>query len=140
VNKIEGLPDELLRKGRFDEIFYVGLPSEREREEIFKIQIKKYHRNPKNFDTAELAAKSDGFSGAEIEECVKSGLYLAFDREKELSTDHILHGIITTVPLSKSRAEQLDNMAKWAKANARNASTVEDDDGKKNRGRAVDVE
>jgi SpoVK/Ycf46/Vps4 family AAA+-type ATPase len=127
VNRIEALPPELLRKGRFDETFFVGLPSDEERETIIGIHIQKYGRKLEDFDTKTLAKcvkLSKGFSGAELEEAVVSGLYVAFHQNRELTADDILKAIQETNPLSKSKKDELDHMAKWAASNALNASKV----------------
>lgn len=123
VNRINGLPAELLRKGRFDEIFFVGLPSDKEREEILKIHIKKYGRDPNKFNLKNCIKNSDGFSGAELEEAVKSGLYNSFYHNRDLETDDILSAIKNTNALSVSKSEQLSEMIEWASSNAVNAST-----------------
>jgi SpoVK/Ycf46/Vps4 family AAA+-type ATPase len=128
VNRIEGLPPELLRKGRFDETFFVGLPSEKEREAILQIHIQKYGRKLKDFNAKEITEcvkASDGFSGAELEEAVVSALYVAFHHERELQGDDILKAIKNTNPLSKSKAKELEAMASWAESNALNASKIE---------------
>lgn len=124
LNRIEGLPAELLRKGRFDEIFFVGLPSDEERGEILKIHIKKYGRDPKNFDLTPCVEASKDFSGAELEEAVVSGLYMAFHQERELITEDIVLAIKRTNPLARSKSDALMAMAKWAEKNAINASAV----------------
>jgi SpoVK/Ycf46/Vps4 family AAA+-type ATPase len=132
VNRIEGLPPEMLRKGRFDEIFFVGLPSAKEREEILKIHVKKYNRDPKDFNLTKCVKASEGFSGAELEEAIVSGMYAAFHHERELNEEDVLKAVQTTNPLSRSKAEQLAYMAKWATENAINASV--DTNGKKDEG------
>lgn len=127
VNRLEGLPPELLRKGRFDEIFFVGLPSAEEREEILNIHVGHYGRDPKLIAPRikELVNATTKFSGAEIEEAVVSGLYTAFYHERELQAEDILKAANNTIPLSKSRASELEAMAKWAQDNAVNASRVQ---------------
>ena len=132
-NKIDGLPPELLRKGRFDEIFYVDLPDEKEREEILKIHITKRGRDPKKFDAQglkECASNSEGYSGAELEEAVISGLYTGFYRKEELNDMHILSAIMRTVPLSRSRRGDLESMKKWASDFAQNANHRKDEEQK----------
>jgi len=133
VNRIESILDtmpELLRKGRFDEIFFVGLPSDKEREEILKIHTRKFKREAliSKINYKELSKKSEGFSGAELEESVVTALYKAFAADKDLTTDFILCGINGTNPLSKSATAQLNNMANWAAKNAVPASRLEGDD------------
>lgn len=127
VNRIETLPPELLRKGRFDETFFVGLPSETERKAIIGIHIKKYGRDISNFDSKVLdkcVKDSKGFSGAELEEAVVTGLYAAFHQNRDLSAEDIHRAIKETNPLSKSKEDELKAMANWAKSNALNASRV----------------
>jgi AAA+ superfamily predicted ATPase len=125
ANDISQLPPELLRKGRVDEIFFVDLPTEKEREEIIKIHLKKKNRKPKDFDTKELAKKSKGFSGAELEEVVKEALFQAYDEEKEVTNEHILKAIEKTFPLSRTMHETISKMRMWAKSRAVSASTDE---------------
>ena len=128
LNRIEGLPPELTRKGRFDEIFFVGLPSAKEREQIFKIHVKKHGRDFEKMNSAkmkECVKLSDGFSGAEIGESVVSALFMAFSKDEELNADYILDAVKLTNPLSKSRAEEFKQMISWASANAINASKTE---------------
>lgn len=122
ANDISKLPPELMRKGRLDEIFYVDLPSQSEREKIFTIHLKKRKRDPKNFDLAKLVAVTEGFSGAEIEELIISALYDAFYQNQDLTTANLLHSAATTVPLSQTMAEQLSQFRTWAQGRARNAS------------------
>ena len=131
VNSIDGLPPELLRKGRFDEIFYVGLPSPQERDKIIEISVRKYGRDISLIKKeasayADIIKNTDGFSGAEIHEAVISGLYTAFNRGTDLIADYILSCVLNTVPLSKSRSEQLGVMEQWAQTNAVPASAEED--------------
>lgn len=125
ANDISALPPELMRKGRFDEIFFVDLPSKAEREEIFRIHVAKRNRDPGEFDLAELAQVSAGFSGAEIEQAVISGLYDAFDQERQLTQEDLVRNIKNTVPLSATRKEDIDALREWADTRARPASTHE---------------
>lgn len=125
VNRIEGLPAELLRKGRFDEIFFVGLPSAKERSSILQIHIEKHGRKMevlKTNDLSQCLEASEGHSGAEISEAVVSGLYAAFHQNRELTGADILKALKETNPLSKAKAGDLEGMTKWAEANAVNAS------------------
>ncbi|HSH93567.1 MAG TPA: AAA family ATPase, partial [Roseimicrobium sp.] len=122
ANDISQLPPELMRKGRLDEIFFVDLPSESERAEIFGIQIKKRGRNSDSFDIDGLVGSSKDFSGAEIEEAINSALYDAFYSGQELSTDHVLVALRQTVPLAKTMDEQINRLRSWAEGRARNAS------------------
>jgi hypothetical protein len=122
ANEVAQLPPELLRKGRFDEIFYVDLPSKEERADIFRIHLAKRNRNPETFDLAALVAASADFSGAEIEEAVISALYDAFYAREELTTAHILTALNQTVPLAKTMAEKIAVQRDWAAGRTRNAS------------------
>lgn len=122
ANRIDMLPPELLRKGRFDEIFFVDLPTQAVREEILSIHLKKKRRDPADFGVAELALRSVGFSGAELEEAIREGLYDAFAEGRELHTEHIARALDKTFPLSRTMREQIENLRQWAKVRARLAS------------------
>lgn len=122
ANRIEILPPELLRKGRFDEIFFVDLPEQEAREEIFKIHIEKKNRNPEKFDISKLAEISEGFSGAEIEQALISGLFEAFKEDRILKTEDISKSIEETVPLSQMMKEEIQYLRNWAVLRARKAS------------------
>ncbi|HEY3862128.1 MAG TPA: AAA family ATPase [Verrucomicrobiae bacterium] len=124
ANDISQLPPELLRKGRLDEIFFVDLPEEAEREEIFRIHLAKRGREASSFDTAACAAASPNMSGAEIEESINSALYDAFHAGREINTGHILAALAQTVPLAKTMDEQINGLRQWAAGRARNATTA----------------
>jgi SpoVK/Ycf46/Vps4 family AAA+-type ATPase len=122
ANDVSQLPPELLRKGRLDEIFYVDLPLEEERTEIFRIHLGKRNRRAEDFDLPALVAASQDFSGAEIEEAIISALYDAFYAREELSTAHVLEALGQTVPMAKTMSEKITAQRNWAKGRARNAS------------------
>ncbi len=122
ANSVRQLPPELLRKGRFDEIFFVDLPQKGERQEIFTIHLNKRKRDPVRFDTGALVEASDGFSGSEIEQAVISALYDAFDKDEELTDEYLLHALEETVPLSTTMQEEITAMREWSKQRARLAS------------------
>ncbi len=122
ANDIRHLPPEMLRKERLDEIFYVDLPSEPERVEVFKIHLKRRGRHPEKFHLDELAKASEGFSGAEIEEAVISGLFEAFSCGRELDQAMLRECLAATVPLSRTMSEELQRLRKWAAGRARLAS------------------
>jgi ATP-dependent 26S proteasome regulatory subunit len=124
ANDVSQLPPELLRKGRLDEIFYVDLPSEEEREEIFRIHITRRGRDAEKFDIKAFANASKDFSGAEIEEAIISALYDAFYAKQELATTHVLSSLNQTVPLAKTMAEKINSQRNWAVGRARNASVA----------------
>jgi hypothetical protein len=117
-NNITALPSEMLRKGRFDEIFFVDLPTSDARIALFALYLTKSSRNPAGFDLPKLAAASEGFSGAEIEQAVAAGLYTAFDRKQQLSTEILLAEIKGTQPLSVTRAEDIQSIRDWARSRA----------------------
>ena len=117
-NNITVLPPEMLRKGRFDEIFFVDLPNTQNRAALFTLHLKKRGRDPGTFDTAVLAQASEGFSGAEIEQAIVSGLYTAFSLKQPLSTEILLGEIKGTQPLSVTRAEEISAIREWAKNRA----------------------
>ncbi len=114
ANDIEALPPELLRKGRFDEIFFVDLPSLEARSAIVEIHLKKRRRDPAKFDIAVLAAASDGFSGAEIEQAIISAMHEAFAAKTELTTEHIVEAMKSSPPLSVTMAEKVQWLRQWA--------------------------
>jgi SpoVK/Ycf46/Vps4 family AAA+-type ATPase len=122
ANDISQLPPELLRKGRFDEIFFVDLPAESERREIFTIHLTKRGRSPEKFDLDALTAESAGFSGAEIEQALISGLYDAFEHGRDISTEDVVRALQQTVPLSVTMREEIGMVRRWAKGRARPAS------------------
>jgi ATP-dependent 26S proteasome regulatory subunit len=117
-NNISALPPEMLRKGRFDEIFFVDLPCAEVRSALFALHLKKRSRDVTTFDLPKLAAASEGFSGAEIEQAIISGLYTAFAQHQQLSTDILLSEIRGTQPLSVTRAEDIQAIRDWAKTRA----------------------
>ena len=113
-NDITGLPPELLRKGRFDEIFFVDLPDQQVREEIFRIHLAKRDLDPGLFDLTELAETAEDFTGAEIEEAIVSARYLAAAREDTISQSDIKAAIDRTYPISVLRAESIQSLRAWA--------------------------
>jgi len=135
-NNVTVLPPELIRKGRFDELFFVDLPSAAERKQVFSIQLTKRKRNPADFDLDQVAEAAQGFSGAEIESAVQTALYAAFSRDgaspvspaankHDLSTEDLLTALSSTVPLSVTRAEEIAQLRAWAKDRAVWASAPE---------------
>jgi SpoVK/Ycf46/Vps4 family AAA+-type ATPase len=122
-NDITLLPPELLRKGRFDEIFFIDLPSLDERQEIFAIHLLKRNRDPSQFDLLRLARETDGFSGAEIEQAVIAGLYDAFEAGRDLEDRDMLRDVAQSIPLSQTMREQITPLRNWARTHARPASS-----------------
>jgi SpoVK/Ycf46/Vps4 family AAA+-type ATPase len=113
ANNIQQLPPELQRKGRFDELFFVPLPEESERAEIFSIHLRKRNRNPEDFNIAAFAKASEFFSGAECEEAIRAALIDAFDKGEPLSDTHILASIRSLIPLFHTCREDLEYLYKW---------------------------
>ena len=113
ANDIEALPPELLRKGRFDEIFFVDLPGLEARTQIVQIHLKKRKRDPAKFDVV-VAEASAGFSGAEIEQAIISALYAAFDRKSDLTNADILTALKSSPPLSVTMSERVNALRAWA--------------------------
>ena len=117
-NNITILPPEMLRKGRFDEIFFVDLPDVKARVDLFGLHIRKRGRDTAGFDLAKLAMTSEGFSGAEIEQVIVAGLYTAFSQKQQLTTEILVAEIQATQPLSVTRAEEITAIRNWAKSRA----------------------
>lgn len=124
ANDISKLPPELLRKGRFDEIFFVDLPSKEERKTIFEIHIEKKGRNKKDFSIDKCVEQTIGFSGAEIEEIVNEALYIAFnDGQREMQDEDLYQAIKDLTPLSSTMKEVISDLRIWADVRARSASS-----------------
>jgi SpoVK/Ycf46/Vps4 family AAA+-type ATPase len=127
ANDISTLPTEVLRKGRFDEIFFLDLPTEKERSEIVSVHLTKRHRLPRDFDIESLAASSAGYVGAEIEQAVIDAMYVGFaDRHREITTEDIRNALARQVPLSVSQRERITALREWLKeGRAQSASFAE---------------
>jgi len=124
ANRIDLLPPELLRKGRFDEIFFIDLPAAPERQEILRIHVVRRGRKPEDYDLPALAAAAEAFSGAEIEQAVVAALYDAFAEGKELEQRHLLRAVTETFPLATTMREEIQKLREWARTRTRPASTV----------------
>jgi ATP-dependent 26S proteasome regulatory subunit len=122
ANRVERLPSEFLRKGRFDEIFFVDLPNEEERKEIFDIHLQKRRPDISRFDLEQLTKVCEGFSGAEIEQGLISAMYEAFAQGREFTQLDIIAAIRSTMPLSKTMNEQVTALRDWARQRARPAA------------------
>jgi len=115
ANNFEVLPLELIRKGRFDEIFFVGLPIETERKKIFQVLLSQIRPdNMNNFDIQKLSQKSADFSGAEIFQAIIEGMYIAFNENREFTTNDILKGLIEIIPLAQLESKQIQALQQWA--------------------------
>jgi SpoVK/Ycf46/Vps4 family AAA+-type ATPase len=122
ANDVSALPPELLRKGRFDEIFFCDLPTRDERRQIIDIHLRKKKRDPGQFDLDKLANMTSDYSGAEIEQAVVAALYDAFDRGEDLDTEGMATSISEIVPLAITMRERIEAMRDWARTRARSAS------------------
>jgi SpoVK/Ycf46/Vps4 family AAA+-type ATPase len=122
ANRVEKLPGEFLRKGRFDEIFFVDLPTQSEREAVFKIHLSKRKRDLERFDLLQLSKVADGFSGAEIEQALIAAMYDAFAQDREFTQLDIIAAIKATLPLSRTMTEQVTALRDWARQRARPAA------------------
>ena len=122
ANRIDTLPPELLRKGRFDDIFFIDLPTSAELREIFALQLTRRGRAPGNYPLEALATRCEGFSGAEVEQVVVSALAEAFADRTELAARHLEAAIDETLPLSVTMAEDIARLRDWARQRTRPAS------------------
>ncbi len=122
-NDIANLPPELMRKGRFDEIFFVDLPTYEERMEILRVHLARVRPVIRNYDVAFLAGETEGFSGAEIEQSIINAMYNAFDDgEREFSTEDILRGAREVIPIAKLMSERIEKLRDWASERTRRAN------------------
>ncbi|MCK4889101.1 MAG: AAA family ATPase, partial [Candidatus Aminicenantes bacterium] len=123
ANRIDLLPAELLRRGRFDQIFFIDLPTRKEREEIFTIHLKSRGNDTGNFNVPQLAQITKGWSGSEIEQVIISGMYEAFNENRPLSEDDLFVIFGSSVPLSLTMEEQIKKIRSWAHNRAVRASS-----------------
>lgn len=115
ANEISSLPPEFLRKGRFDEVFFVDLPGNSEREQIFRIHLDKRHQDPRKFPIADLARSSQGYSGAEIEQVIISALHEAFAKNQELGPEHVRTSLKELVPLTQTADGDVSRLRRLAR-------------------------
>lgn len=124
-NNVTALPPELIRKGRFDELFFVDLPNSAERRAIFNIQLVRHKLNAANFDLDQLVKASKSYSGAEIDAALQTAMYEAFSSKKPVTTESVLEALQTTIPLSATRAEEIQSLRAWSRHRAVPASAPE---------------
>ncbi|MGD0973585.1 MAG: AAA family ATPase [Candidatus Korobacteraceae bacterium] len=124
-NNVTALPPELIRKGRFDELFFVDLPNQAERKAILAIQLARRKHNPAEFDLEQIARAADGYSGAEIDAALQSAMYRSFADKQALATQSLLQALAVTVPLSTTRAEEIEALREWARSRAVPASLAD---------------
>jgi len=122
ANQIDLLPPEILRKGRFDEIFFITLPNLKERKEIFRIHLQNRGKNPESFNLDSLAKNTEGLSGAEIEQAVISALFESYSKGKELDDRELIIAASSIVPLSTTMREEISKLERWASNRAVKAS------------------
>jgi hypothetical protein len=140
ANEVESLPPELLRKGRFDEIFFVDLPNVRERTEVLHAALRAHKR--KHFDCAEVAYATEGFTGAELAALVPDALFVGFaDKRREIKAADLLNAAKAVVPLSKTAPEKIKRIREWGAARARPATgaLIEEAAPLRARGRKVEL-
>lgn len=126
ANDVQKLPPELLRKGRLDEIFFIDLPSAKERREIWNIHLSTRGRDVASFDLDKLVEISQGFSGSEIEQAIIGALFDAFDQGRDINTDDLIKNVEVTVPISRTMDYKIRQLRDWAQDRARPASFPED--------------
>jgi SpoVK/Ycf46/Vps4 family AAA+-type ATPase len=122
ANEVRALPPELLRKGRFDEIFFVDLPNAHERLAILDIHLRRRDRDPEGFDLTTVAEETERFSGAELEQVVISALFKAFSMERDLREEDLVDACRETIPLAITMDDRLKELREWARPRARRAS------------------
>jgi AAA+ superfamily predicted ATPase len=114
ANNISSLPPELMRKGRFDEIFFVDVPGTVSRKQILEVHLGRRKRNPRNFALDDLVTLTEGFSGAELEQLIVAALYNAFGANEELADKHLRDAASSTKPLTVVMREQIASLRAWA--------------------------
>ena len=143
ANNVDELPPEMMRKGRFDEIFFVDLPSLPEREEIAAIHLRRRGRDPSDFNLEQIAEKSEGMTGAEIEQAIVSALFDEYDLRGKagvLTTEGVLHSLQETVPLSRTMKEKIAALRNWCKTRARPASSAWQAEAGDEAGRKIEID
>jgi hypothetical protein len=131
ANNIQTLPPEMLRRGRFDEIFFVGLPSQVDRQAIFEVHLSRLRPHTlKSFDTSRLAYETPEFSGAEIEQAIVEAMHLGFSQNRDFTTDDILAAASEMVPLARTAQDQIEALQAWAAAGKARMASRSDLDGR----------
>jgi ATP-dependent 26S proteasome regulatory subunit len=124
-NRIDLLPAEMIRKGRFDEVFFVDLPLDDERVEIFRVHLRRRGADPSKFNVERLVRFTKGWTGAEVEQCVVAAFTAARLQDRALDDEDLLNATASVVPLSKTMKEQVDHFRAWAYDRAVRASPRE---------------
>jgi ATPase family protein associated with various cellular activities (AAA)/AAA+ lid domain-containing protein len=140
ANDVEGLLPELLRKGRFDDIWFVDLPSELEREGVLIATLRTYGRSAEKLDVRAVARVCEGFTGAELAALIPDALFVAFaDGEREITTADLIKAAATVVPLSKTAGDKINRLREWAKSRARFANSTVTEISEQKRARMLDL-
>ncbi|MBX9772558.1 MAG: AAA family ATPase, partial [Candidatus Obscuribacterales bacterium] len=127
ANNVDQVPPELFRRGRFDETFFMDLPGPTERQDIFRVLLKKRGRKPQNFDLKKLAEQSDGFTGAELEQAIKDAMVKSYyDNGRDLKTEDILQKLTASIPLSKSHKKKIEALRMWLKEGRAQSASFKD--------------
>ncbi|MDX2096641.1 MAG: AAA family ATPase, partial [Leptolyngbyaceae cyanobacterium bins.59] len=117
ANNVQALPAEMLRKGRFDEVFFVGLPIQEERRAIFGVHLSRFRPHQLgSYDLDRLAYETPDFSGAEIEQSIIEAMHIGFSQNRDFTTDDILEAVSQIVPLAQTAREQIQFLQEWAAA------------------------
>jgi SpoVK/Ycf46/Vps4 family AAA+-type ATPase len=126
ANDISELPPELLRKGRFDEVFFLDLPTAKEREDIFRVHLRKRNRVAQEYDVKKLAVESVGYVGSEIEQAIIDAMYVGFNAKREFTSEDVSLALKQQVPLSRSQREHVTALRSWLReGRAKSASFPE---------------
>lgn len=140
ANDVSTLPPELLRKGRFDELWFVDTPNAEEREAVLKAALREHNRGDVKINYAKVAAKCDGFTGSEIAAIVPDALFTAFnDKAREITAADLIEAAGSVTPLTETAKEKIDALRKWAKGKARPATRAVAEDREASSGRQLDV-
>ncbi len=123
ANRIQDLPAEVIRKGRFDQVFFVDLPGEKERQEILEIHLRKNGADLRAFDTHLIAVSTKGWNGAELEQAVIAARVEAYHEGRKFGRDDLSKALASIVPLSKTMEEQMKKIRSWAFGRATTATS-----------------
>jgi AAA+ superfamily predicted ATPase len=126
ANDISSLPPELLRRGRFDEIFFLDLPTKNERKEILTVHLRKRQRMSHDFDLNQLAQESEGYVGAELEQAIVDAMYIGFNQKREFTTQDISQALKRQVPLSVSQRERITALREWLREGRAQSASFEE--------------
>jgi SpoVK/Ycf46/Vps4 family AAA+-type ATPase len=129
ANDVTALPPETMRRGRFDEVFFLDLPTEAERREIIGVHLRKRRRDPGQFNVRQLAKECDGYTGAELEQAIIDAMYQAFAEDRDIGTEDIVAAIARTVPLSQSQREVIERLRSWLRDGRAQSASVPDSPG-----------